>query len=131
MDLTCLGKRVHIDRAADLKRMSNLHYYALTNEPLPPAIHGTDLDCSVRTLFENERLTIEDYFFGKNVKIALSPTTTAVVVSESQTAGATMEELAVLIEFALAILTIAEVPTRDHSCNLRLLKLHGGHTTLE
>ena len=79
----------------------------MTSEPLPKPLHSTAADCSIRTLSEHERLAIEDYFFGKQVKIGLDAATTAVVVAQSLTAGATMDEFAVLIEFALGILTIS------------------------
>jgi Apea-like HEPN len=82
-------------------------YYAITSNPLPTPLHGADSDHAIRTLLERERLAVEDYFFRKNVKVALSPSTTAVVVPQDQTANATMEDFAVLAEFALAILTVS------------------------
>jgi hypothetical protein len=54
-----------------------------------------------------ERLAIEDYFFKKEVNVTLSPTMTAVVVPYDQTANVTSEDFAVLIEFALAVLTVS------------------------
>lgn len=82
-------------------------YYALTSSPLPTHLHGADGDYAIRTLSDRERLAIEDYFFRKAVKAALSPSTTAVVVPQDQTANATMEDIAVLVEFALGILTVS------------------------
>lgn len=82
-------------------------YYALTSVPLPSALHGADGEFSIRTLSDTERLAIEDYFFKTDVKVALSSKTTAVVVPQSQAAGATLEDVAILIEFALGILTIS------------------------
>jgi len=56
---------------------------------------------------QGERLAIEDYFFSQDVKTTLDPATTAVVVSQSLTPKATMEEFAILIEFALGILAVS------------------------
>lgn len=82
-------------------------YYAITSNPLPAPLHGADTDYAIRTLLEWERIAIEDYFFRRDVKVAVSPSTTAVVVEQNQTANATMEDFAVLIEFALGILTVS------------------------
>ena len=82
-------------------------FYALTQDPLPPALHGADGEYSIRTLSDRERLQIEDYLFSKNIKIALDADTTAIVVPQSETPRTTMEDFAVLIEFALGILTIS------------------------
>lgn len=82
-------------------------YYALTSEPLPSALHGVDGEFSIRTLSDAERLAIEDYFFKKEIKVALSRKTTAVVVPQSQATSATLEDIAILIEFALGILTVS------------------------
>jgi len=82
-------------------------YYALTSTPLPASLHGVDADCAVRTLSERERLAIEDFFFRKDLKITLSLSTTAVIIPHDQTASATMEQFAVLVEAALAVLTVA------------------------
>jgi len=82
-------------------------YYALTRDPLPTALHGADSGYSIRVLSDRERLAIEDYFFSRNVRITLNADTTAVIFPQSQAADATMEDVAVLIEFALAILTVS------------------------
>ncbi len=82
-------------------------YYALSGAPLPAALHGADAEYSIRPLSDRERLSVEDYFFSKNFKISLNPETTAVIVPQSQTANATMEDFAVLVEFALGILTVS------------------------
>jgi hypothetical protein len=82
-------------------------YYALTSKPLPAPLHGADADVTIRTLSDMERLAIEDYFFRSNVKVILSPLTTAAIVARDQTANATMEDFAVLIEFCLAVLTVS------------------------
>lgn len=82
-------------------------FYALTGAPLPTALHGADAEYSIQTLSDRERLSIEDYFFKKEVKISLSPETTAVVVPQSRTANATVEDFAVLVEFALGILSVS------------------------
>lgn len=81
-------------------------YYAITSNPLPPPLQGADGDYAIRTLLERERLAM-DYFFRKEVKLTMSPSTTAVVVAQDQTANATMEDFAVLVEFALGILTVS------------------------
>jgi hypothetical protein len=82
-------------------------YYALTGEPLPSALHGTDAEYSIRALSERERISIEDYFSKKNIKLSLRPETTAVIVPQSQSANATPEDFAVLIEFALGVLSVS------------------------
>lgn len=82
-------------------------FYALTGDPLPKALHGVDGDFSIRTLSDRERLAIEDYFASKGIKVALKPDDTAVIVPQSQTANATLEAFAVLIEFVLGILTVS------------------------
>ena len=82
-------------------------YYGLTRVPLPATLHGADAEYSIRTLSDRERLSIEDYFSSKDIKIALNSETTAVIVPQTQTANATMEDFAVLVEFALGILTVA------------------------
>jgi hypothetical protein len=82
-------------------------YYGLTGAPLPTTLHGADGEYSVRTLSDRERLAIEDYFSTKDVKVALNSDTTAVIVPEGQTANATMEDFAVLAEFALGVLTVS------------------------
>jgi hypothetical protein len=81
-------------------------YYALTGSPLPQPLHGADADYSIRTLSEHERLAIEDYYFSRDTKVALDPATTAVVVA-NQTEKTALEQFAVLIEFALGILTVS------------------------
>jgi hypothetical protein len=82
-------------------------YYALTGDPLPAALHGADGEYSIRILSERERLAVEDYFFRKETKISLNPKTTAVIVPQGQTANATIEDFAILVEFALGILTVS------------------------
>jgi hypothetical protein len=82
-------------------------YYALTGAPSPGTLHGNDAEYSIRTLSDRERLLIEDFFFTKHIKISLNPQTTAVIVPQSQTANATMDNFAVLVEFALGILTVS------------------------
>jgi hypothetical protein len=82
-------------------------YYALTGNPLPAPLHGADAGYAIRTLSERERLAIEDCFFQRDVKVALSPSTTAIVVPHDQTANVTMEDFGVLVEFALAVLTVS------------------------
>lgn len=82
-------------------------YYALTGNPLPAHLHGADAAYSIRTLSDMERLAIEDYFFNRDVKVTLNPTVTAVVVPYDQSPGTTMDGFAVLVEFALAVLTVS------------------------
>lgn len=85
--------------------MSDL--YALTRAPLPKSLHGSDGEYSIRTLSENERLTIEDYFFGKNIKLTVPSTSTAIVFPHNQGDKASLEDFAILVEFALGILAIS------------------------
>jgi hypothetical protein len=82
-------------------------YYALTTDPLPKALHGADAEYSIRTLSERERLSIEDFFSRKDIKLSLNPETTAVIVPQGQVGNATLEDYAVLVEFALGILCVS------------------------
>jgi hypothetical protein len=84
-----------------------VYCYALTAKPLPATLHGADGEYSIRTLTYDERLAIEDYFSSKEVKIALNNETSAVIVPQNETASATLENFALLIEFALAVLTVS------------------------
>jgi len=81
--------------------------FALTGFPLPAPMHGTDAEFAIRTLSDRERLTIEDYFSREDLKVTLTPDSTAVVVPQSQAIKATMEDFAVLIECALGILSVS------------------------
>ncbi len=82
-------------------------YYALTREPIPKRLHGSDPDCAVRTLSDGERVAIENYFFAQNVNKTLAVGATALVVSHSLAPKATLEEVAILAEAALGILAIS------------------------
>jgi len=82
-------------------------YYALTSSPLPATLHGNDAVCEVRTLSERERLAIEDYFFRKDIKVTLGRSATAVIVPHDQAATSSLDNFAVVIEFALAVLTVS------------------------
>jgi len=82
-------------------------YYAFTANPLPGALLGADAEYSIRTLSDRERLSIEDYFFRNEIKGSLDPKATAVVVPLGPAATASMEDFAVLVEFALGILSIS------------------------
>jgi hypothetical protein len=82
-------------------------YYALTGDPLASTLHGTDADYAIRTLSDRERLSIEDYFFKQNIKLSLRHETTAVIVPQNQSANATLEDFAILIEFALGVLSVS------------------------
>lgn len=81
--------------------------YALTTPPLPEALHGADADFSIRAISESERISIEDYFFSRGVKLTLDRKTTAIVVPQNHLQNAGLEDFAVLIEFALGILTVS------------------------
>jgi hypothetical protein len=82
-------------------------YYALTGDELPTALHGVDGEFSIRTLSDKERLSIEDYFFRNQVKVSLNSGTTAVVIPQSQITNTSMGDFAVLVEFALGILSVS------------------------
>jgi hypothetical protein len=83
------------------------YQYAITSGPLPLALNGADGDYSIRSLTDKERVAIEDYFFGKNIKVGISADTAAVIVPQGDIFGGTMEHFAVLVEFALAVLTVS------------------------
>jgi len=74
---------------------------------LPKTLHGVDAEYSIRSLSDRERLAIEDHLVTKNIKIALPTKTTAVILPQGQTANANLEEFAVLVEFALGILSVS------------------------
>jgi len=80
---------------------------ALTQFAVPSSLHGADAEYSIHTLSDSERLSIEDHFFSKAQKVSLDAATTAVVVPQSQTTGCDLEDFAVLIEFALGVLSLS------------------------
>ena len=82
-------------------------YFALTRTPLPAGMHGADGEYSIRTLSARERGAIEDYFSSKELKVSLNPKTTAVIVPQSQASPVSIEDFAILVEFALGILAIS------------------------
>jgi hypothetical protein len=82
-------------------------YFGLTGSPLPALIHGADGDYAIRTLSDRERLAIEDWFSRKDIKVSLDSGATAVVVPQGQAQGCTMEDFAVLVEFALGVLSVS------------------------
>lgn len=81
-------------------------YIAITANPLPDHLHGSENDFSIRTLSHGERLLIEDYFFAKASKLSLAANATAVVVAQPQAGQVELDDFGMLIEFALAILSI-------------------------
>jgi hypothetical protein len=81
--------------------------YALTADPLPAALHGSDAEYSLRTLSDWERLAVEDFFYREGERIALSPAITAVIMPQTQTANASMGDFAVLVESSLGILAVS------------------------
>jgi hypothetical protein len=68
---------------------------------------GTDGNYSIRPIAERERLAIEDYFFSQEVRIALGPQASVVVVPATTAPNTKMEEFAILTECALGILAEA------------------------
>jgi hypothetical protein len=81
-------------------------YYALTRTPLPAALLGVDGEYSIRSLSDRERLAIEDFFSTKDLKLSLDAKITAVIIPQNKTANATPQDFAVLVEFALGVLTV-------------------------
>jgi hypothetical protein len=85
-----------------------LRYYALTYSPLPIELQGAEPEIAVRKLSAQERFGIEDYFFRKNLKLAIPDGTTAVIIEQARLEkGAAPEDIATFIEFAIAILTVS------------------------
>src|SRR5438034_4365960 len=82
-------------------------FFVLTKDPLPATLHGTHGEYSIRTLADRERISIEDFFSKREIKLSLSPETTAVVIPQSHTSNATLEDIAILIEFGLGVLSIS------------------------
>ena len=87
--------------------MQEVDFFALTTDPIPQRLHGTDSKCAIRSLYPKERLGIEDQFFKNGVQARLDPNTTAVVISRTFNDDDDLEERAILVEFALSILTIS------------------------
>jgi hypothetical protein len=86
-------------------------FYALTSKPLPKSLYRADGECSIRILRERERLAIEDFFFSKEINVAVDRGTTAVVVSESLIPKIKLREFGILIEFGLALISASGFPS--------------------
>jgi Apea-like HEPN len=82
-------------------------YYALTSEPLPQTMFGADSGCAIRQLSEKERLEIEDYFFARGMRVPVSAVSTAVIAPQVRLGTVSIEEFAVLTEFALGVISLA------------------------
>lgn len=82
-------------------------YFAVTSTPLPIALHGADGGFAIRKLTERERLALEDRFFAGGTKLPVDREATAVMVPQSQAAGARIEDVGVLVEFALGVLSVS------------------------
>jgi hypothetical protein len=80
--------------------------YAITEESLPRALHGTDGIITIRQLSDWEQVAIEDRLFGMGTKVSLKDRSTVVIVPHGQ-AGVDLPEFAGLIEFALGIATVS------------------------
>lgn len=83
------------------------HIYALTSTPLPPSVHGRDGEVSIRTLFDTERLAIEDFFFANNSKVTLDADVTAVILPQDLAGTAALEDAALMVEFGLAVISVS------------------------
>ena len=100
-------------------------YFALAAAELPATLLGTDGDYTIRRLSDDERLAIEDHFFRTGVKLALTTPTTAVIVPQ-KVADATLEDFAVLVEFALGVVTVSGFQPVRIVATLNASTLYGG-----
>lgn len=82
-------------------------FYALTSSPIPSGLHGRDSECAIRLLSLQERLQIEDGIMQSGSRIRLNEGCTAVVLSRPIIRDDSIEEFAILVEFALALLTVS------------------------
>jgi hypothetical protein len=103
--------------------------YALTDAPLPPAVLGDASGCSIRLLSEQERIAIEDHLSPTIGKYVLESGSTALVVPQSRVTHGSLEDFAVVSEFALAVVAtegyqpISAVATfADSKCTKVLLR---------
>lgn len=85
-----------------------MRYYAIPKSPLPRKLYGSESEVAIRELTEDERFSIEDFFFKHDRKVSITAGTTAIVIDHSQLAKPIIsEEIAVFVEFGLALLTVS------------------------
>jgi hypothetical protein len=99
-------------------------FYAVTDLSIPEKLHDRDADSCVRFLSAHERLAIEDRFFAAGHRVAISPNTTAVVISQDLLDVKAAEEYCTLSEFALGMLALSGF----HSIN-KIAHFSGGACT--
>jgi len=84
-----------------------MNFYAITNSSLPPALHGSEAGYAVRTLTEDERITIEDFFFAKDERISVPTGSTAVIIDSLKASQMSLSDFATFVEFGLSLLTVS------------------------
>lgn len=82
-------------------------FVALTDPPINPPLFASEAGFGIRQLTDGERIAIEDRFFALNERIAVSPDRTAVIIPCDVIPGIEPEEAAVLLEFALGVLSLS------------------------
>jgi hypothetical protein len=87
------------------------NYFAMTAIPLPAQLFGEDTGHSIRLITDEERIATEDFFFSLGERVRIDASTTVVVVSDSRLAHSTLEEFAVLVEFALLLISSTGFPS--------------------
>lgn len=87
--------------------MHLIDFYAVIIDPIPKRLLGADTKCAIRLLSSRERLEIEDRFDKQGARFQFVSEAMAVIVTQTFKADDDLEECAILIEFALAILTIS------------------------
>ena len=95
-----LGERLHIGNVYFMAS-----YLALTGSPLPQSLFGEDEVHSIRLLTPEERIAIEDYYFDIGRKVAIGPTTTALILQDAAPGKLKLPEYVLLAEFAIAVMT--------------------------
>lgn len=86
---------------------NRVQYFAITARPLAPQIQGTNGEVVIRPLSEEERFSIEDFYFKTDRRVSIPADATAIVFDHTAVeAGANLDELATYVEFGLGILTI-------------------------
>jgi hypothetical protein len=86
-------------------------YFAITEIPLPAHLFGEDTGHSIRLIADDERIATEDFFFSLGQRIRIHASTTVVIVAESHLAHGTLDEFAVLVEFALSLISTSGFPS--------------------
>src|ERR1051326_8261062 len=83
----------------------------ITTNKMPSSIKSTHGGIAVRQIAESEAISIEDYFFKEGKKQSVPLTANVVQFSNAQLTPTAIEELRILTEFGLSLLTHSGHPT--------------------